>query len=90
MEEVSVQKTIPLESQTALDQRTLGMAILVYLAGLGPSAFQIFLPSIANLQASLHAEGAMTNLTLSASMISFSVATLFHGMLADMFGRLSP
>ncbi|HBX5720555.1 TPA: MFS transporter [Klebsiella pneumoniae] len=61
--------------------------ILILLSGLGPTSFQIFLPSVPSLVEYFKTTPAIANLTVSLSMISFAIACLVYGRLADRLGR---
>lgn len=61
--------------------------ILILLSGLGPTSFQIFLPSVPSLVKYFETTPATANLTVSLSMISFALACLVYGRLADRLGR---
>ncbi|HGE6461959.1 TPA: MFS transporter [Klebsiella pneumoniae] len=61
--------------------------ILLLLSGLGPTSFQIFLPSVPSLVEYFKTTPAIANLTVSLSMISFAIACLVYGRLADRLGR---
>ncbi len=60
---------------------------LVLLLGIQPITTDLYLPALPNLQQDLNASVAATQLTLSALIISFGVAQLICGPLADRFGR---
>ncbi len=60
---------------------------LVLLLGIQPVTTDLYLPALPNLQQDLGASVAATQLTLSALIISFGVAQLLCGPLADRFGR---
>lgn len=60
---------------------------LVLLLGIQPITTDLYLPGLPNLQQDLAASVAATQLTLSALIISFGVAQLLCGPLADRFGR---
>jgi DHA1 family bicyclomycin/chloramphenicol resistance-like MFS transporter len=67
---------------------TTGLAML--LAGmsmLGPFSIDAYLPAFPNIQASLNATPIEIQQTLSAYMLAFAVMVLWHGALADAFGR---
>ncbi|MCC8380401.1 MFS transporter [Xenorhabdus sp. PB30.3] len=66
---------------------TLLQFILILLSGLGPTSFQIFLPSVPSLVTYFGTTPATANLTVSLSMISFAIACLVYGRLADRLGR---
>lgn len=61
--------------------------LLIYLVGLGPTSFQMFLPSVPSLASDFGVSAAVANLTVSLSMISFAVAALVYGTLSQ---RIEP
>lgn len=61
--------------------------ILAGLAMLGPFAVDTYLPAFPNIQATLGAHFIEVQQTLSIYMLSFAVMILWHGALADTFGR---
>ncbi|RJG22545.1 multidrug effflux MFS transporter [Massilia cavernae] len=69
----------------------LGMAaiasLLAALSMLGPFSIDAYLPAFPNIQASLHATPIEVQQTLTAFMLAFAVMVLWHGALADTFGR---
>ena len=67
-----------------------GLAImLAALAMLGPFSIDAYLPAFPNIQASLHAAPLEVQQTLTAYMLAYAVMVLWHGALADAFGRRS-
>jgi len=65
-------------------------ALPLLLAGLsmiGPFAIDTFLPAFAGIAASLHATPVQMQQTLSVYLFGFAAMNLFHGALADSFGR---
>ncbi|MEO7494848.1 MAG: multidrug effflux MFS transporter [Massilia sp.] len=65
-------------------------ALAVLLAGLsmlGPFSIDAYLPAFPNIQADLHASQIEVQQTLTAYMLAFSAMVLWHGALADSFGR---
>jgi DHA1 family bicyclomycin/chloramphenicol resistance-like MFS transporter len=60
---------------------------LAITSALGPVAMQILLPAIPQLRRSFAIDSGTAQLTLSLSMVSIAVATLFYGPLSDRFGR---
>src|SRR3954466_1397045 len=61
--------------------------MLAALAMLGPFSVDTYLPAFPDIQASLHASTIEVQQTLTAYMFSFAVMILWHGALADAFGR---
>ena len=65
-------------------------ALPLLLAGLsmmGPFAIDTFLPAFDGIAASLHATPVQMQQTLSVYLFGFAAMNLFHGALADSFGR---
>ncbi len=65
-------------------------ALAMLLAGLsmlGPFSIDAYLPAFPNIQADLHASAIEVQQTLSAYMLAFAGMVLWHGALADAFGR---
>lgn len=74
--------------RSAAQNQTGWLAIL--LAGLftlGPFSVDTYLPSFPAIGASLNATPLEVQQTLSVYLFSFSIMMLFHGPLADSFGR---
>ena len=70
------------------DRATLLLvAILAGLATLGPFAIDTYMPSFPAIERSFDATTLEMQQTLSAYLIPFSLMMLFHGALADSFGR---
>ncbi|WP_426189819.1 multidrug effflux MFS transporter [Massilia sp. DWR3-1-1] len=67
-----------------------GVALAMLLAGLsmlGPFSIDAYLPAFPNIEADLHASAIEVQQTLSAYMLAFAGMVLWHGALADAFGR---
>ena len=65
-------------------------ALSLLLAGLGmlgPFAIDTYLPAFATIRSSLDASPLQMQQTLSAYLFGFAAMNLFHGALADSFGR---
>ncbi|MFL6708186.1 MAG: multidrug effflux MFS transporter [Massilia sp.] len=62
-------------------------ALLAGLSMLGPFSIDAYLPAFPNIQADLHASAIEVQQTLSAYMLAFAGMVLWHGALADAFGR---
>lgn len=88
MKGIEAHSSFSIQDQTKLKQGFV-QAILILLVGLGPTSFQIFLPAVPEITAYFNTTPAMANLTVSLSMISFAIASLVYGRLADQFGRRS-
>ena len=67
--------------------RWLLAALLAGLATLGPFSIDTYLPAFTGIAASLGATPVEMQQTLSAYLLGFAVLNLFHGALADSFGR---
>ena len=61
--------------------------LLACLGMLGPFAVDTYLPAFAGIRASLGATPLQMQQTLSAYLFGFAAMNLFHGALADSFGR---
>ncbi|WP_099608904.1 multidrug effflux MFS transporter [Vibrio coralliilyticus] len=57
--------------------------LLIYLVGLGPTSFQMFLPAVPSLASDFGVSAAVANLTVSLSMLSFAIAALVYGSLSQ-------
>jgi len=67
---------------------TRGIALLLAsLAALGPFSIDTYLPSFPDIAASLGASQLQVQQTLSVYLLAFAVMTLWHGAIADRFGR---
>lgn len=62
-------------------------ALLACLSMLGPFSIDTYLPAFTGIAASLGATPVQMQQTLSAYLLGFAVMNLFHGALADSFGR---
>ncbi|MGZ8301966.1 MAG: multidrug effflux MFS transporter [Telluria sp.] len=80
---------VPLPSKPRIPM--LGAAalatLLAALSMLGPFSIDAYLPAFPNIQASLQATQIEVQQTLTAYMLAFAVMVLWHGALADAFGR---
>ncbi|MCW5632990.1 MAG: multidrug effflux MFS transporter [Rubrivivax sp.] len=61
--------------------------LLAGLATLGPFAIDTYLPAFTAIASSLSATPVQMQQTLSAYLLAFALMNLFHGALADSFGR---
>ena len=66
------------------------IGILAFVAGLGPMAIDMYLPSLPALQQHFASDAATTQLTLAAYFVGLAVGQLFYGSLADALGRRKP
>lgn len=74
------------EHQTRRETR--GIAILLAsLSALGPFSIDTYLPSFHEIAEKLHATPLEVQQTLSIYLLSFAIMTLWHGAIADRFGR---
>ena len=62
-------------------------ALLACLGMLGPFSIDTYLPAFDAIARSLHATPLQMQQTLSGYLFGFAVMNLFHGALADSFGR---
>ena len=62
-------------------------AMLAAMAMLGPFSIDAYLPAFPNIQADLKATPIEVQQTLTAYMLAFAAMVLWHGALADAFGR---
>ncbi len=62
-------------------------ALLACMSMIGPFAVDTYLPAFAGIAADLHATPVQMQQTLSVYLFCFAVMNLFHGALADSFGR---
>jgi MFS transporter, DHA1 family, multidrug resistance protein len=62
-------------------------ALLACLGMLGPFSIDTYLPAFTGIAASLDATPVQMQQTLSAYLLGFAIMNLFHGALADSFGR---
>ncbi|MES2127198.1 MAG: multidrug effflux MFS transporter [Pseudomonadota bacterium] len=74
-------RRVPLPGMFAL------ATLLAALSMLGPFSIDAYLPAFPNIQATLNATAIEVQQTLTAYMLAFSVMVLWHGALADAFGR---
>ena len=64
--------------------------ILGLLAAVGPFAIDMYLPALPSIGADLGTSVAATQMTLTAFFVSFGLAQLVYGPLADQVGRKPP
>jgi DHA1 family bicyclomycin/chloramphenicol resistance-like MFS transporter len=62
-------------------------SLLAALSMLGPFSVDAYLPAFPRIQETLHATPVEVQQTLTAYMLAFAVMSLWHGALADAFGR---
>jgi DHA1 family bicyclomycin/chloramphenicol resistance-like MFS transporter len=63
------------------------VALLAALSTVGPFSIDTFLPSLLELQTSLHATPLEAQQALSAYLLGFGVMSLWHGAISDAVGR---
>jgi DHA1 family bicyclomycin/chloramphenicol resistance-like MFS transporter len=68
-------------------KRTTFAILLAALAMLGPFSIDTYMPSFPEIERSFGATPLQLQLTISAFLAPFAVMALFHGSLADSFGR---
>jgi DHA1 family bicyclomycin/chloramphenicol resistance-like MFS transporter len=61
--------------------------LLACLGSLGPFSIDTYLPAFTGIAASIGATPVQMQQTLSAYLFGFAIMNLFHGALADSFGR---
>lgn len=64
--------------------------ILAYMSALAPLATDMFLPSLADVQASFATTQANAQLTITVFFIAFSFGQLIYGPISDALGRRKP
>ena len=65
-----------------------GIAILLApMSAIGPFSIDAYLPSFPDIASSLHASPLEVQQTLSIYLLAFAVMTLWHGAIADRYGR---
>ncbi len=62
-------------------------ALLAILSMLGPFSIDTYLPAFSSIAHTLNADPVSMQQTLSAYLFGFALMNLFHGALADSFGR---
>ncbi len=62
-------------------------ALLAALSMLGPFSIDTYLPAFSSIARTLNADPVSMQQTLSAYLFGFALMNLFHGALADSFGR---
>lgn len=61
--------------------------LLAMLTGIGPLSVDMYLASLPSIGRLLNASTAQVQLTVSAYLIGFAIAQIFHGPLSDRHGR---
>jgi DHA1 family bicyclomycin/chloramphenicol resistance-like MFS transporter len=61
--------------------------LLAMLTGLGPMSVDMYLASLPSIGRLLNAPTSQVQLTISAYLVGFAVAQIFHGPLSDRHGR---
>lgn len=81
----------PNDAPTHFSAKTYGLiALLGTLAGMGPLAIDLYLPSFPTIAKDLNTSIAAIEQTLSAYFIGLSLGQLIYGPLADRLGRKRP
>ena len=80
-------ETPPAEAPRLPPPRLPPIAILIVIAGLGPTSLSIFLPSMPGLIRVYDTSYATAQLTLTFYLVGLAVAQLAYGPLSDRFGR---
>lgn len=78
---------LPERPRRPLPGRNALAVMLALLAMLGPFSIDAYLPAFPNIQTDLHAAAIEVQQTLTAFMLAFAGMVLWHGALADAFGR---
>lgn len=78
---------VPPSAGAAFTQRRSFVLMLAALSTLGPFSIDTFLPSLLELQASLHTSPLEAQQALSAYLLGFGVMSLWHGAISDALGR---
>src|SRR5688572_4135606 len=61
--------------------------LLAMLTGIGPLSVDMYLASLPSIGRLLDAPTSQVQLTISAYLIGFAIAQIFHGPLSDRHGR---
>ncbi|MEO6339371.1 MAG: multidrug effflux MFS transporter [Caulobacteraceae bacterium] len=70
---------------------TLGFVLLLSaLAGMGPAAVDIYLPSLPSMARDFGAPAGQAELTVAAFLLGVCTGQLFHGPISDRIGRRPP
>ncbi|HEX4330238.1 MAG TPA: multidrug effflux MFS transporter [Burkholderiales bacterium] len=77
----------PPSAGAAFAHRRSFVLTLAALSMLGPFSIDTFLPSLIELQSSLHASPLEAQQALSAYLLGFALMSLWHGAISDAFGR---
>lgn len=80
-------RPIAIPSVVKLPSSNMLALMLAALAMLGPFSVDTYLPAFPNIETSLGANLVEVQQTLTAYMFSFAIMILWHGSLADAFGR---
>ena len=78
---------LPAPRRIAMLSATSLAFLLAALSMLGPFSIDAYLPAFPRIQQTLHASPIEVQQTLTAYMLAFAVMVLWHGALADAFGR---
>ncbi len=80
---------VPPPAASARHHRGLAL-LLAALAALGPFSTDTYLPSLQEIGRQFGVSAVLVQQSLTAYMIPFAVMTLWHGAIADAFGRRRP
>jgi len=78
---------LPAVRQRPMLGNTALAGLLAAMSMLGPFSVDAYLPAFPQIQATLHASAIEVQQTLSVYMLAFAGMVLWHGALADTFGR---
>ena len=83
--------TAPLADKPSAAKPTLGFVVLLSaLAGMGPAAVDIYLPSLPSMAKGFGAPAGQAELTVAAFLLGVCTGQLFHGPISDRIGRRPP
>lgn len=86
MSQLNTTETYPLKGW-----RRLGIAALLgMLTAFGPLTMDMYLPSMPELAADLHANASLAQLTITATLVGLAAGQLIAGPLSDVRGRRKP
>ena len=77
----------PPSANAGFTKRRSFVLMLAALSTVGPFSIDTFLPSLLELQTSLHATPLQAQQALSAYLLGFGIMSLWHGAISDALGR---
>jgi len=77
----------PPSANAGYTQRRSFVLMLAALSTVGPFSIDTFLPSLLELQVSLHASPLEAQQALTAYLLGFGIMSLWHGAISDAVGR---